>query len=42
MGNRHFWERKYYVYFVGNVNEEKISSNISEPEEESKLVDRRI
>ena len=38
-GDRHFWERGYYVSTVGNVNEETIIKYIQEQEENDKLED---
>lgn len=35
-GDRHFWERGYYVSTVGNVNEETVRKYIQEQEENDK------
>ena len=39
-GDRHFWERGYYVATVGEVNEEMIKRYIKEQRENDKLEDR--
>ena len=36
-GDKHFWERGYYVTTVGNVNEETIREYIRNQEENDKL-----
>ena len=40
-GDRHLWERGYYVSMIGNVNEETIPKYIQEQEENDKLEEGR-